>query len=333
MAQIREWCFTLHHDWEEFTDALQALTTHKWFRYMVYQVERGNETSLLHIQGYIEFKRSLRMNKVKTLMNSPSVHLEPRQGTRKQARDYCMKEESRWANPMEFGEWTEDKTGRTDLKKARELILGKRHREDLWTDPELDPIMTKYPRWAEKLYTTKPVDIKVDIELRPWQTDVIGLLDTEPVRRRIIWVWSNQSNTGKSTFGDYLSTKYRVLPCINAKLWDIMAAYDSEDVIWIDLARADKDYASYRTLELLSNHSWVLSTKGTNVHKKYVKSHIFVTSNHAPNERALPQRFHTICIDDTPAPLTAQDPSERSEDQHSAGEIALHRLHRNVPDE
>jgi hypothetical protein len=277
------------------------------------------------------------MKKVKELFGVDSMHLEPRQGTRKQARDYCMKEESRWANPIQFGEWREDtqQGARTDFKKARALIITKRKRDDLYLDPELDPIMTKYPRWAEKLQSLSKKPVEVNIELRPWQTDVIALLDGEPVHRRIIWIWSKQSNTGKTTFGTYLSTKYDVLPC-GTKLWDTLAAYDDQHILWFDLTRSEstRDWTPYSQLERLSNHAFQLSTKGTPVVRKYIKSHVMVTANIAPDERRLPQRFHVINLDDIPAPLTAHTPGERSEPEPSAGEEALHRLiYSRVPDE
>jgi len=295
--QIREWCFTLH----EILDDFEVPDRFKHFRYCVYQAEKCPLSGAIHLQGYIEFKRSIRMNKVKQLFKVDSIHLEPRQGSRKQARDYCMKEESRWAPPIEFGTWEPDREQgqRTDFKAARELIVKKRKVEDLYKDPELDPIMTKYPRWAEKVHSAKPDGFKVDIELRPWQQQVVTLLDADPVHRRIIWIWSEASNTGKSTFFNYCSTKYDVLPCIGTKLWDILNAYDDEHILWFDLTRADKDYAPYKNLELLSNHGYQLATKGTPVTRKFVKSHILVTSNHKPDVGRLPGRFHIINVDNT----------------------------------
>ena len=85
-------------------------------RYLVYQLERAPTTGILHYQGYVEFKRSTKMGGVKKALGSDTVHLEPRQGTRDQARGYCMKEESRIDGPYEFGQYVESEQGkRSDL--------------------------------------------------------------------------------------------------------------------------------------------------------------------------------------------------------------------------
>ena len=223
------------------------------------------------------------------------MHLEPRQGTRTQARAYCMKEESREEPPKEFGEWQIEPGKRIDLQAARERIYTKRKRDDLYQDPELDQIMTKYPKWAEKVLETKPEVIEVNIELYPWQKEIYSLLEKDPVKRRIIWIWSNQSGTGKTTFYDYCCSKFDVLPA-EGKLTDILYAYDKNQVIWFDFARAQEGYESYSTLEKLSNHSYLMSTKYDS-RKKYVKSHIVVTSNHPPDEEKLPDRFLIYNVD------------------------------------
>lgn len=94
--------------------------------YQVYQIEQCPETHKFHIQGYVEFKHSVRLNSAKKLLKLPKAHLEPRQGSRQQARAYCMKEESRSLNedagPYEYGEWAEGETKRSDLLTVIESI-------------------------------------------------------------------------------------------------------------------------------------------------------------------------------------------------------------------
>lgn len=110
--QIRHWCFT------SYEDAWPAWIPDKMV-YQVYQIEVCPDSGRFHIQGYVEFKRSVRLNSAKKLIKLPTAHLEPRQGSRQQARNYCMKEESRSLNddagPYEYGEWTEGETKRSEL--------------------------------------------------------------------------------------------------------------------------------------------------------------------------------------------------------------------------
>ena len=105
-ARSRAWCFTLNNP-------VEALDLEGKCKYAVYQTESGeNETT--HYQGYIEFQNQKRMQTVKNIIGG-NPHVEIRKGTREQARDYCMKEDSRISPPIEFGTWTVPGQ-RTDLE-------------------------------------------------------------------------------------------------------------------------------------------------------------------------------------------------------------------------
>lgn len=92
--------------------------------YLVYQCEICPNTGNYHVQGYVEFKRSVRMGSAKKILGDNAVHLEPRQGSRDQARNYCMKEESRAPGfePFEFGEWLVGETKRNALESIVQSI-------------------------------------------------------------------------------------------------------------------------------------------------------------------------------------------------------------------
>ncbi len=113
----RNWCFT----W--FTD----LTANEVIallppavKYCVFQQELCPNTGREHYQGYLEFKTSRRLPK--TIID-PEVHWELRNGTQAQARDYCMKEESRISGPWEFGTFAPEQPGkRNDLEPVVQAI-------------------------------------------------------------------------------------------------------------------------------------------------------------------------------------------------------------------
>lgn len=113
MAQ-RSWCITSYKvDEFAFPQAHESI-----IKYLVWQEERCPNTGREHIQGYIELKRPQRMSWVKAAFQDDTLHCEKRKGSRKQARDYCMKEDTRQAGPWEVGEWREDNEGqgkRNDL--------------------------------------------------------------------------------------------------------------------------------------------------------------------------------------------------------------------------
>lgn len=115
-AQVRHWCFTINNPTPETTPSFDDATV----RYAIYQTESGaNGTP--HLQGYVEFKRSMRLQAVRKLL--PGAHLEPRRGTREQARDYCRKDEGRLSDPIEFGEFGTGGAGkRNDVANLKRLL-------------------------------------------------------------------------------------------------------------------------------------------------------------------------------------------------------------------
>lgn len=284
--QLRNWVFT-SYDLENF----KVPDEDPRFRYCVYQAERCPDTGRVHLQGYIEFNKAIAFGAVKQLMGDPAIHLEARRGTRAEARAYCMKAESRYADPVEFGTWTgaSDQGARTDLNEARLKIQSKNSWNEVVNDPELCTILARHNRWAREIYDNRPMDIPPpDIELRDWQQGVCDMLDEEPVKRRVIWIWSAESGTGKTTFFDFCSSRFNILP--GTDFTNTLYAYDGHRVIWFDLTRAQSaEYSPYHAIEKFSNCTVHLSTKYTST-RKYVNAHVVVTANSPPDEQKLPNR-------------------------------------------
>lgn len=110
--------FTVNNPTDQ--DRLSLLEPPEYVRYMVYQLEQGEEGTQ-HFQGYAEFSKSLKMAGLKKWLNR--AHFEKRRGTREQARDYCMKEEGRIEEPVEYGDFTKGGSGaRNDLKEIQEKL-------------------------------------------------------------------------------------------------------------------------------------------------------------------------------------------------------------------
>ena len=90
------------------------------FRYCVFQRESGEEYGTIHNQMYIEFKQQKTFDTIKKYF--PTAHIEERKGTKKQARDYCMKDTTRVVGPFEIGEFSGagEKLSMADVLKAIE---------------------------------------------------------------------------------------------------------------------------------------------------------------------------------------------------------------------
>lgn len=103
--------------------------------FLVYQLEKAPTTGKLHWQGYVEFKKSLRIKAAQEEIGQAGAHMEPRKGTPWQAYQYCIKQESAVEEEYyQFGkEPSEDKKGqgrRSDLETIAQAALeGKDIRE------------------------------------------------------------------------------------------------------------------------------------------------------------------------------------------------------------
>lgn len=118
------WVFT----WNNPTlspDQFRAAIADEWnCSYAVFQAEHG-ESGTPHFQGYVEWpsRQTKRLTAVRKLL--PTGHWEMRHGSRDQARDYAMKEDTRdpGTEPIEVGVWQAVAQGkRTDLAAAIDTL-------------------------------------------------------------------------------------------------------------------------------------------------------------------------------------------------------------------
>lgn len=102
MRRARHWCFTLNNPEQHgiVDDVVPALPQE---RYIVWQREQG-ANGTVHLQGYVEFHASIRFSALKKWL--PSARFAARNGSREQARDYCMKKDETYrAGPWTRGEF------------------------------------------------------------------------------------------------------------------------------------------------------------------------------------------------------------------------------------
>ena len=101
---FRDWVFTLNNPDPK---TMKPILDSEKVRYLAYQLEMST-TGTKHLQGYVEFFESENFKDVLKLFNGRDFHIEKRRGSREQARDYCIKEESRIRGPWIVGEWHEE---------------------------------------------------------------------------------------------------------------------------------------------------------------------------------------------------------------------------------
>ena len=89
------------------------------FKYSAFQIEKGGNSELTHIQGMLVFKNPIHWSTFCRLF--PLADFSSIKASNTQARQYCTKEETRIAGPFELGEFTEERS-RTDIREFMSLI-------------------------------------------------------------------------------------------------------------------------------------------------------------------------------------------------------------------
>lgn len=161
-TQSRSWCFTVNNPDSQLTPDIDWPADS--VRYCIWQMEIG-ENNTQHYQGYIELSRNQRLTWIKRLAGLERAHIEPRRGSREQARAYCQKEESRVDGFWEYGSFEEGGRGRrNDVAALKELINnGKTELEIFDAEP------AAYVRYYRaighiQMLLTKPRDFKTTFE-------------------------------------------------------------------------------------------------------------------------------------------------------------------------
>lgn len=268
----RAFCFTINNPQSDTIDFPD------YIRYAVWQKEK---VTTEHIQGYAESTKPLKLAGIKKWL--PTAHVEPRLGTRDQARDYCMKEESRIAGPWEHGTFSTEQGKRSDIAAARDLIMaGASKRKILDEMPE---VLAKYPKFVDLCLKESAADqvSKTTLE-KPykWQQDVLDMLKAPADPRQIIWIYDSKGARGKTYLAKYIVGEFGAYYCRGGKTADIAYSYNYEKIVLFDYTRDYEEYVNYGVLEMFKD-GMVVSSKYESTLKMTNPPHVVVFSNFEPD--------------------------------------------------
>lgn len=124
-----------------------------------------------------------------------------------------------------------------------------------------------------------------------WSNEILNLLNTEPNRRTVIWVWSAKGGTGKSTFCEYLITDMDAVFLSKGKYSDIINIIYKTDmsnkkIVCFDLPRNNGNKISYDAIESIKN-GLICNTKFETGYKRFKPPHVIVFSNSEPEYEKL----------------------------------------------
>lgn len=243
----RSWCFTINNYTLDEELAMESVPC----RYIIFGKEIG-ENNTPHLQGYMEFPGPVRMSGVKKIPGFSRAHIEPRRGTRDQAREYCKKD-GEW---LEFGNWEAGGQGaRTDLKELMRVT-----REKLPTLEVMDEYPVLYARFQRFIEKYKALTEKE-------QTKKFRTVDVELI--------IGETGVGKSRRAREIDPDAFTVNPEDSFPFD---GYDGESTIIIDDFEGQLKYK--HLLKILDGHQLRINVKGSHRYAQWNK--VIITTNEEP---------------------------------------------------
>lgn len=256
------WCFTLNNPTEEEIPALSAILDDATkVKYAIFQGETG-ENGTPHLQGYVEFLNKQRFATAKTILGLERLHLEPRNGSRDQAREYCRKDDTLTtavSERLEFGIWGKE----THTSELGHLLT------ELKNGSTVAEVADKYPATWVRNYRG----------ISAFHGMVVSKgLETNTVRG--YWIYGDpgigKTHYARNKLADFPTD--RVFMKEQNKWWD---GYDGEELVVLD----DLDSPVFFHLLKKWGDKYAITNaeiKGGSVKLQHVK--FIVTSNYLPEE-------------------------------------------------
>lgn len=293
MANGKSWCITLHNPLPSYKSTLVADPT---FVYFVENREICPETGKTHGQAYLEFSSNKRLGGLVKIFG-PKNHFEPRKGTREQARDYCMKEESREPGtvPLELGEWKESKGKgkRTDLQDACESLKKRGLKPTIEESPHM------YVKYAVNMERLAQFYVGQNSQFR--KLNVVVLVGP-PGCGKTRYVWDNND----------FDEVYPLTTYGKGKTW--FQGYMGQKILLIDDFNGNIEFTEL--LRILDGYKLYVETKGGSALAEWTT--VYITSNYPVSDwyagnyniAALQRRINRIYSDwSDGAPVDADVPA------------------------
>lgn len=269
----RAFCYTLHVTPETTADIESSLQSIEC-KYHVYGREVCPTTGRHHLQGYIELRRQMDFNTVRSLFPG-SPHLEPREGTASQAAEYCKKDGDFW----EMGALSNARQGtRTDLQSCLDEVKANPalRRQDVAENHT--GVYARYPRFVDSLF-----GFYRQVDTLDWQ---------QPPNKYIF----GEPGVGKSRHARSLYSSDEIYIKGHNKWWD---GYDGERCVLIDDLHPDQAKYLVTYLKLWGDrYPFRAEVKGSSMVIR--PEVVIITSNYSveemfpnvPDQRAIRRRFH-----------------------------------------
>lgn len=303
-------CFTLNDYTDDDLYRCNNAVGHRGITYLCYGKEIGGVALRPHLQGYLQTTQD-KFDRLK-LYFGRTIHLEKQKADSRLAKEYTKKDDP----TGQLGLWFEFGTyrhiasvgqgSRTDLDDVRVMIHdGKTYEEiceaHFGTVARNDRFITKLIQVRDSGKRDAVLRERLSsASLRPWQQDLMDLLQGEPHQREILWRWDPEGNSGKSWMTTYLAVIHGAVVFNSAKVVDLAHIWSKQQskIVVFDLARTQEGFlhGMYSFAESLKN-GIVCSTKYDGQTIKSDPPHVVVFANFEPDRSKWSQdRYNVLLI-------------------------------------
>lgn len=232
---------TLNNYTEE--DVAILRTPNNKLRYIIVGHEVG-EQGTPHLQIYFQLEKQAMLTTIKRWGGPWSkMHFETARGTNIEAADYCKKDGNFFeiGQPRQMGR----KGARNDLEAVKEAIdKGQTYDEICETHFQQAASFSKFIKERVQARDSKQQldTLREHYEssaLRPWQQVLKDTIEEEADPRKILWLWENNGNVGKSWMANYLGAVHGAQILTSGKKVDMAYIYAQKptNIVIFDLSR------------------------------------------------------------------------------------------------
>lgn len=290
-TKSRGWVFVINNyseeEWRRSRENTKA-------SYIITAKEIG-ESGTPHIQGYVHFPNAVHFNSIKKWLPRAKIILA--QGTPLDNFYYCSKGEGKKKDNCE-GLSGLDKYTDHGLNAIFEEVgdrpktSGPQKNKQIWDEAReaaregrLDEIPSDlYIRYRSTFLAiyqeakNKPVP-QLNITLRPWQQNLVNILEGPVDTRKIYWYWERTGNVGKSWLATLLLTNYGATVLSTGKTADVAYLLDHPKIVVFDISRAQgMEHVNFSVMEDIKNGR-IFSPKYESIIKAFDIPHIVVFAN------------------------------------------------------
>lgn len=141
-------------------------------------------------------------------------------------------------------------------------------------------------------FTAEDLGILDFTQLYNWQKEIVKLVESEPVERKIYWYWEETGNIGKTALVRYLVYHHDAV-FIQGKKSDIMQAINGKDgktaikrCYILGFSRSNESFISYDAIESIKD-GLIFSSKYESGMRMFPVPHVIIFCNFAPDKSKL----------------------------------------------